>query len=153
MNKEVQQMIQRLRLGYFCQICDDYVLGGCVRSGGEASCKIWEDIHSVLDLLESLNVQLERARQNNNVLHRAVGAERMGYDFLKIERDALLADLKEAAVMDCSICKYYAPDDGRCEKADFVCRDCSLKDCPCRTCEAASNWEWRGVKTDDEAGD
>lgn len=29
-----------------------------------------------------------------------------------------------------------------------------LKDCPCRTCEFASNWQWRGVvKTDDEAGD
>ena len=69
------------------------------------------------------------------------------------ERDALLADLKEAAKMDCSTCKSYAPDDGRCEKADFVCLDCSLKDCPCRTCEAASNWEWRGVEIDGEAQD
>ena len=70
------------------------------------------------------------------------------------ERDALLADLKEAAKMDCSTCKYYAPGDGRFEKADFVCRDCDLNDCPCRTCEAASNWQWCGVvKTDDEAGD
>lgn len=69
------------------------------------------------------------------------------------ERDALLADLKEAAKMDCSTCKDYAPEDGWCEESNFVCRDCIRKDCPCRTCEFASNWQWRGVKTDDEAGD
>lgn len=69
------------------------------------------------------------------------------------ERDALLADLKDAAKMDCSACKDYAPEDDWCEKNDFVCRNCSRKDCPCRTCNEASNWQWRGVKTDDEAGD
>ena len=89
------------------------------------------DMRYALDYIQQLENQIVELTEKVAQLESAQAAA----ETFRRERDALLADLKEAAKMDCSTCKYYEPDDGRCEKADFVCRDCSLKDCPCRTCE------------------
>lgn len=120
----------------------NWLKGGCFAERGRDALGYIQQLENQIGELTEKVSQLEAAQSAAETFRR--------------ERDALLADLKEAAKMDCSTCKYYAPDDGRCENADFVCRDCSLglKDCPCHTCEGASNWNWRGVvKTDDEAGD
>lgn len=138
----------RCHIRWFLDDCD-MICKKCELNAGTSTLQAMRDALDYIQQLENqIGVLVEKVAQ--------LEAARSAAETFRQERDVLLSDLKEAAKMDCSTCKYYAPDDGRCEKADFVCRDCSLglKDCPCHTCEGASNWEWRGVvKTDDEAGD
>ena len=128
----------------------------CARRGlcrecpyGNGSCLDNHEKWDAVEYIQQLENQIGELTEKVAQLEAAQSAA----ETFRRERDALLADLKEAAKMDCSTCKDYAPEDDRCEKNDFVCRNCSRKDCPCLTCNEASNWQWRGVKTDDEAGD
>lgn len=66
------------------------------------------------------------------------------------EKDAVLRCLmkatKEGAV--CTGCRHDLGIDGRCEEADFDCKQCKTP-CMCKTCKANSNYQWRGVCDDD----
>lgn len=66
------------------------------------------------------------------------------------ERDAavrcLMEATKEGAV--CTGCRHDLGIDGRCEEADFDCKQCKIP-CMCKTCKANSNYQWRGVCDDD----
>ena len=146
MTEEAKKIVEGLRICSISSLkCDD-----CPVHVPKKSCQ--NDLDAA-DLIERLSSELELARQENTGLSIMLTAAQSAAETFRRERDALLSDLKEAAKMDCSTCKDYAPENGWCEESNFVCRDCIRKDCPCMTCEFASNWQCRGVKTDNEAGD
>ena len=62
------------------------------------------------------------------------------------ERDALLADLRDAEVAscDCLHCKHYKTLDDDCSTE---CDTCEI-DCRCKVCIDNNKWEWRGVRED-----
>lgn len=66
---------------------------------------------------------------------------------LECERDALLADLREADLVDCVHCihaeKPIAANE--CDDTDGNCEVCE-KACACKTCRNNSNWIWRGAR-------
>lgn len=73
---------------------------------------------------------------------------------LERERDALLADLKEADMNDCCHCKSYIhSENNACEAADFNCDACENNDCMCKDCRNNNHWEWRGVQEDENNGE
>lgn len=61
------------------------------------------------------------------------------------ERDAAIADLKEADIVSCEHCRHQKTCPVPCEEVDIDCSVCPA-DCMCKTCRDNSNWEWRGVK-------
>ena len=63
------------------------------------------------------------------------------------EREALLADLREADRVDCCHCAYYIPAGTCASMCDDVDLDCALCKgaCPCKNCVDMSNWKWRGL--------
>lgn len=63
---------------------------------------------------------------------------------LEKERSALLADLREADMVDCAHCAHYIPVGVQCE-GEGDCLECDLKNCVCNECLDNSNWKWRGV--------
>lgn len=66
---------------------------------------------------------------------------------LKRERDALLADLKEADLAECDHCAYCKNADSTdCDAADCDCVFCENENCKCKDCRNNPNWEWRGVQ-------
>ena len=70
---------------------------------------------------------------------------------LERERDALLADLKEADIIECDHCRYYKnADSADCDAADCDCVFCENESCKCRDCRGNSNWQWRGVQKEVE---
>jgi hypothetical protein len=84
----------------------------------------------IINLIESLSAKLEHAGR---------------------ERDALLMDLRDADQCGCSHCKHYKhclaeEAEDAYEDYDYVCSACGRDDCPCKTCAANSNWEWRGAE-------
>lgn len=64
---------------------------------------------------------------------------------LEKERNALLADLREADMTMCNHCAYFVTS-GTQGKCDGYCWCCGGEDCPCNTCDDNSNWKWRGVQ-------
>ena len=64
---------------------------------------------------------------------------------LEKERNALLADLREADMTMCNHCAYFVTS-GTQGKCDGYCWCCGGEDCPCKTCDDNSNWKWRGVQ-------
>lgn len=64
---------------------------------------------------------------------------------IKRERDAAIADLKEADRIDCEHCRWY----GLCQPAegeDIDCEKCTNV-CKCNECRNSDQWEWRGMKS------
>lgn len=64
---------------------------------------------------------------------------------LKLEHEALLADLKNSVNCDC--CKYEHTMDTLCDESDFDCVSCRYtEECKCLNCtDKNNNWEWRGM--------
>ena len=65
----------------------------------------------------------------------------------KRELDAALKQLKEVDRYN-SFCGGHCKHDNACQRPDEawifgICNECT-EDCPCRTCEDMSNWEWCG---------
>lgn len=81
----------------------------------------------------------------------------MHYEFrlaqVERERDAAVLCLMEAAKDGavCTGCRHDLGIDGKCEEADFDCKQCKIP-CMCKTCDANFNYQWRGV-CDDDTGD
>lgn len=130
--EEIKNGLQ-CQLHWFVDACD-MICSKCELNAGTSTLQAMRD---ALDYIEQLENQIGVLVEKVSQLEAAQSAA----ETFRRERDALLADLKEAAKMDCSTCKDYAPEDGWCEESNFVCRDCIRKDCPCRTCEFASNWQ------------
>lgn len=113
-------------------LCDGNVLPHecekCAYGGHEFGCvdQIERDALAYIQKLESRLAQVER------------------------ERDAavqcLMEATKEGAV--CTGCRHDLGIDGRCEEADFDCKQCKIP-CMCKTCKKNSNYQWRGVCDDD----
>ena len=64
---------------------------------------------------------------------------------LEKERNALLADLRDADMLECDHCAHYIPVGAQC-KGEGDCLDCDYKNCACNGCYGNSNWKWRGVQ-------
>ena len=64
---------------------------------------------------------------------------------LEKERDALLADLRDADMLECAHCAHYIPVGAQCE-GEGDCLECDYKNCACNGCWGNSNWKWRGVQ-------
>lgn len=64
---------------------------------------------------------------------------------LEKERNALLADLRDADMLECAHCAHYVPSGAQCED-EGDCLECDYKNCACNGCWGNSNWEWRGVQ-------
>lgn len=66
------------------------------------------------------------------------------------EREALMDDLQEAAKAGsvCTGCAYDVDFGRPCEIAYFDCKQCK-EPCPCQTCQANSQYKWRGVCEED----
>ena len=64
---------------------------------------------------------------------------------LEKERDALLADLRDADMLECAHCAHYIPVGAQC-KGEGDCLECDYKNCACNGCYGNSNWKWRGVQ-------
>ena len=65
---------------------------------------------------------------------------------LERERDALLADLREANLNgECQHCIHVNDHDAPCEDVEFDCEHCNAN-CACKKCVDACNWQWRGVQ-------
>ena len=64
---------------------------------------------------------------------------------LEKERNALLADLRDADMLECAHCAHYIPVGAQCE-GEGDCLECDYKNCACNGCWGNSNWEWRGVQ-------
>ena len=64
---------------------------------------------------------------------------------LEKERNALLADLRDADMLECAHCAHYIPVGAQC-KGEGDCLDCDYKNCACNGCYGNSNWKWRGVQ-------
>lgn len=68
---------------------------------------------------------------------------------VKRERNAAIADLKEADRLECEHCRSY----GLCQVGDgedIDCETCTIE-CKCRECRNGNQWEWRGLKEDTNA--
>ena len=64
---------------------------------------------------------------------------------LEKERNALLADLRDADMLECVHCAHYVPVGAQC-KGEGDCLECDYKNCACNGCYGNSNWKWRGVQ-------
>lgn len=64
---------------------------------------------------------------------------------LEKERNALLADLRDADMLECDHCAHYIPVGAQC-KGEGDCLECDYKNCACNGCWGNSNWKWRGVQ-------
>ena len=64
---------------------------------------------------------------------------------LEKEHDALLADLRDADMLECAHCAHYVHVGAQCE-GEGDCLECDYKNCACNGCWGNSNWEWRGVQ-------
>ena len=64
---------------------------------------------------------------------------------LEKEHDALLADLRDADMLECAHCAHYAHVGAQCE-GEGDCLECDYKNCACNGCWGNSNWEWRGAQ-------
>lgn len=64
---------------------------------------------------------------------------------LEKERNALLADLRDADMLECAHCAHYVPSGAQCE-GEGDCLECDYKNCACNGCYGNSNWKWRGVQ-------
>lgn len=64
---------------------------------------------------------------------------------LEKDRNALLADLRDADMLECAHCAHYIPVGAQC-KGEGDCLECDYKNCACNGCWGNSNWEWRGVQ-------
>lgn len=64
---------------------------------------------------------------------------------LEKERNALLADLRDADMLECVHCAHYIPVGAQC-KGEGDCIECDYKNCACNGCYGNSNWKWRGVQ-------
>ena len=84
---------------------------------------------SITENLEKLKEKLEQAEREKDAAVRC-----------------LMEATKEGTV--CNGCRHDPGIDGRCEEADFDRKQCKIP-CMCKTCEANSNYQWRGVCDDD----
>ena len=121
---------------------------GCLGCPYDDTC----EVHYVTCAKDALAYirQLERerdaTRQERDGLSIMLTSAESAFETMKRERDALLADLREADRVDCSLCKSYIhAESNDCEYADFLCDNCEVKECSCRNCKDGSNWQWRGV--------
>ena len=64
---------------------------------------------------------------------------------LEKERNALLADLRDADMLECAHCAHYIPVGAQC-KGEGDCLECDYKNCACNGCYVNSNWKWRGAQ-------
>ena len=126
--------------------------------------------HKVADMIEFLSAQLEQTENKlAELLSHATGGRFSKSDYgiddmrrfvddynqsicsqcedikrVTRERDAAVADLREADLVDCAHCKHYASSMIPCQ---CDCDNCRL-DCVCKTCSRNSNWQWRGVEVE-----
>ena len=64
---------------------------------------------------------------------------------LEKDRNALLADLRDADMLECVHCAHYVPVGAQCA-GEGDCLECDYKNCACNGCRGNSNWKWRGVQ-------
>lgn len=99
-------------------------------------------------IAEAIDAYLkEKQRDDNDLIERLTAV----LENVLNERDAMLKELKTFSA--CGNCKHGGakPD---CKDNDFLCDDCYIESCPCKTCDIYepdnNHWEWRGVP--DEEG-
>ena len=108
---------------------------------------------AALAYIEQLEQRLAQLEQQIDTVHaelEATNRERIRLMTqvaqLAKERDAAVADLREADRMNCARCLHFdRMDVERCEDADCDCGECA-QDCACKHCGDNSCWEWRGVQ-------
>ena len=93
---------------------NNWTKGGCFNKRGRDALEYIQKLENQIGELTEMVEQLEK------------------------ERNALLADLRDADSVECNHCAHY--------KCDGHCWGCGSEDCPCKTCLKDSNWKWRGVQ-------
>lgn len=104
-----------------------------------------------IHMLESTYSQVSKAlcgKENATLDELLQAASQVKSRLAQVEREraAAVAVMAEAAKDGgvCTGCKHNTGLDDACEAADFDCNECKVP-CMCRTCEANSNYERRGV--------
>ena len=131
-------------------------LRGCEDKSNCEWCSLQRECHEDEDALAyiiKLEKRIEQAEKQIGTVHAEL--EATNRDRIRLmtqvaqlakERDAAVADLREADRMDCARCLHFDKMDvDRCEDADCDCGECAL-DCPCKHCRDNSCWTWRGVQ-------
>ena len=103
-----------------------------------------------LAYIEQLEKRIEQAEKQIDTVHAELEATNrdrirlmMQVAQLTKEREAAVADLREADRIDCEHCKHYKVFSS--EECQLECDECVL-DCPCKHCIDNSCWTWRGVQ-------
>ena len=131
MTEEAKRCVEALR---------DNINNGFLLVGGfNGSVHASEIIH----LIESLSAQLEQVEKERDGLNIMLAQAQAMLETRTKERDAALADLKEADMIDCMHCKAYNTNIIPCQ---CDCENCKIVNCVCKTCVRNSNWQWRGVR-------
>lgn len=105
---------------------------------------------SITENLNKLQAKLFQLESDNESKQKRI--EELESRLAQVERErnaavrCLMEATKERAV--CTGCRHDLGIDGRCEEADFDCKQCKTP-CMCKTCKANSNYQWRGVCDDD----
>ena len=107
------------------------------------------DALAYIQQLETDNQQLEGLLHHMNQLRDAAAGRALKMEEcvhqLEAERDAAVADLREADIIECEHCKHYREYDSEC---GCECQTCAI-DCACVDCYKNSHWEWRGVQKEE----
>ena len=138
MTKEAERIVAALRV-----VCDERSCEGC-------PCSDWCHMRKVnclddaaADLIESLSAQLEQVENERDGLNIMLAQAQAMLETRTKERDAAIADLREADLIDCMHCKAYNTNIIPCQ---CDCENCKIVNCACKTCVRNSNWQWRGVR-------
>ena len=102
------------------------------------------DCHYEDDLLCTMHICGD-ARAYIQQLENHIGEFTENVAQLEKERNALLADLRDADMLECVHCAHYVPVGAQC-KGEGDCLECDYKNCACNGCYGNSNWKWRGVQ-------
>lgn len=84
--------------------------------------------------------------------HEAMRSALLYIGQLEAERDAAVADIKEAhdTSFPCVTCKHYEINTSCDEPYGVECPTCQHEKCPCAGCGAYSEcWAWRGVQKEE----
>jgi len=131
MTEEAKRCVEALR---------DNINNGFLLVGGfNGSVHASEIIH----LIESLSAQLEQVEKERDGLNIMLAQAQAMLETRTKERDAAIADLREADLIDCMHCKAYNTNIIPCQ---CDCENCKIVNCACKTCVRNSNWQWRGVQ-------
>lgn len=105
------------------------------------------DLHAdALEYIQQLENQIGELTEKVAQLEAAQSAA----ETFRRERDALIADLGDADMIECVNCAHYVHAGAQCE-GEGDCLECDCKNCVCNECWDKSNWEWRGPQMKDEA--